>query len=165
MSAFIAFVRERKEYICDWKGTQDGAGAADFFAAQASGNGSSASTAAATPAPVEEEKKVAAPTNPAPAKAAAGAKAPAEPTKRKQGMNKWIYENYTNETIVIDDPDVVNNRVSFTFFNMNKCNIKLVGKCQNISVQSCKGTTLETDMVVSQVELFKCQAFNLRAMK
>ena len=32
-------------------------------------------------------------------------------------------------------------------------------------MQSCKNTTLETDMVVSQVELFKCQAFNLKAMK
>ena len=35
MSAFIAFVRERREGICDWKGTQDGAGAAAFYAAQA----------------------------------------------------------------------------------------------------------------------------------
>ena len=79
-------------------------------------------------------------------------------------MNKWVYENYTNETLVIDDPKEVTNRISFEFFNMTKCNIKIVGKCQNISVQSCKNTTLETDMVVSQVELFKCQAFNLRAM-
>ena len=33
MAAFIAFIRERREYICDWKGTQDGAGAAAFHAA------------------------------------------------------------------------------------------------------------------------------------
>ena len=49
-------------------------------------------------------------------------------------MNKWVYENYTNETLVIDDPKEVTNRISFEFFNMNKCNIKIVGKCQNISV-------------------------------
>ena len=78
MSAFIAFVRERKEGICDWKGTQDGAGAAAFFAAQAQGSGSSASTApATTPAPEEEKKVAAAPAKAAPAKPAAGAKAPA----------------------------------------------------------------------------------------
>lgn len=66
---------------------------------------------------------------------------------------------------MIDDEDEVNKRVSFAFYDCNKCNIKIVGKCQNISVQSCKGTTLEVDRLVSQVELFKCQAFNLRAMK
>ena len=32
MTAHIAFIRERKEHICDWKGTQDGAGAAAFYA-------------------------------------------------------------------------------------------------------------------------------------
>ena len=32
MTTFIAFIRERRESICDWKGTQDGAGAAAFFA-------------------------------------------------------------------------------------------------------------------------------------
>ena len=163
MTAFITFIRERKENICDWKGTQDGAGAAAFFAQQTTSvGGASATPAAAAKAP-EEEKK-AAPAKPAPAKPAAGQKAPAEPSKKKV-QSKWVYENYTNETIVISDPDEVNRRISFDFYNMNKCNIKIVGKCQNISVQSCKGTTLEVDQLVSQVELFKCQAFNLRAMK
>ena len=160
MSTFIAFVRERREHICDWKGTQDGAGAAAFFASQSSGSSTAVSTPAAS-APAEE-KKVAAPAKPAPAKAAPGKKAPAAPLKELRG-NKWVVENYTNETIRFDDPDEVNKRVSFEFFNCNKCTIQIVGKCQNISVQSCKGSTIETDKVVSQIELFKCQAFNIRA--
>ena len=146
MSAFIGFVRERREYICDWKGTQDGAGAAAFFASQAGGGAPASST---TAAPAKEEEKKAAPAKPAPAKpAAAGQKAPAQPKKSKQG-SKWVYENYTNETLVIDDEDEVNKRVSFAFYDCNKCNIKIVGKCQNISVQSCQGTTPEVDKLVS----------------
>lgn len=161
MTAHIAFVRERKEYICDWKGTQDGAGAAAFYASQGAGSG--ASVASTTPAAKpEEEKKVAAPAKPAAGKGAAGAKKPAEPAKTKRG-NMWEYANYTNETIILDDPDLVNKRMSFQFFNCNKCQVKIVGKCQNISIQSCKNTKFETDMVVSQVEVFKCQALELKA--
>ena len=160
MQALIGFVRERREYICDWKGTQDGAGAAAFYASQLSGSGTPTTTP--KPAAKPEEEKKAAPVKAAPAKAAAAAKKPAEPSKTKKG-NLWSYENYQNETITIDDPDVVNKRVSFMFFNCNKCQIKLVGKCQNINIQSCKNTKFEVDKVVSQVELFKCQAFDLKA--
>jgi len=46
----------------------------------------------------------------------------------------WEYANYTNETITLDDPDLVNKRISFQFFNCNKCQVKIVGKCQNISI-------------------------------
>jgi len=38
-SSFVNFLKERKETICDWRGTQDGAGAAAFFASECSGAG------------------------------------------------------------------------------------------------------------------------------
>ena len=42
MQAFVAFIGGKKEFICDWRGTQDGSGAAAFFAAQSSGSSASA---------------------------------------------------------------------------------------------------------------------------
>ena len=127
MTAFIAFIRERREYICDWKGTQDGAGAAAFYASQSSAGSATAASTPAASAPAEEQK--AAPAKAAPAKAAAASKkAPAAPSRELRG-NKWVVENYTNETIRFDDPDQVNKRVSFEFFNCNKCTIQVVGKC------------------------------------
>ena len=145
MQAHIAFVRERREWICGWKGTQDGAGAAAFYASQITG---SATPSAPTPTPAAaaapEEEKKAAPPKPAPAKVPAGKKPPAPPVRTLKG-NKWVVENYVNETIRFDDPDEINKRVSFEFFNCNKCKIELVGKCQNISVQSCKQTSISTD--------------------
>ena len=32
MEAFVKFIGDRRESICDWTGTQDGAGAAAFYA-------------------------------------------------------------------------------------------------------------------------------------
>lgn len=53
--------------------------------------------------------------------------------------------------------------MSFAFFNCNKCKIEIVGKCQNVNIQSCKDTELHIDQVVSQVEMFKCQAMKVYA--
>ena len=49
-------------------------------------------------------------------------------------MNKIVFENYTDDTIEISDEREMNKRVSFEFFNCNKCTIKMIGKCQNISI-------------------------------
>lgn len=162
-TAVTGFLKEHKETICDWKGTQDGAGAAAFYNAECSGGGTITTPEApaqVTAAPVEEEKKQA-PAKAAPAKAA-GAKAPAAPIKEKRGA-QWVCENFTDETIRFDDPEEVNKRVSFAFFNCNKCKIELVGKCQNVNIQSCKNTEIHVDRVVSQVEMFKCQAMKVYA--
>ena len=72
-------------------------------------------------------------------------------------------ENWENETIVFDDEDEVHKRISFAFYNCNKCTIKIVGKCMSIGVQNCKGTTFDIDMVISQLELLKCQNSIIRA--
>lgn len=59
----------------------------------------------------------------------------------------------------------MNKRVSFAFFNCTKCKIEIVGKCQNVSIQSCKNSEIHIDQVVSQVEMFKCQALKVYAIK
>ena len=94
MQGHIAFIRERREWICGWKGTQDGAGAAAFFASQCTGS-SSATPSAPTPvaAAAPEEEKKAAPPKPAPVKAPAGKKPPAPPVRTLKG-NKWVVENF-----------------------------------------------------------------------
>ena len=157
-----SFIKERNSYICDWRGKQDGAGAQAFFQSQSGDSASAATTAAAAtgaakPTPAPEEEKKAAPAKPA-AKAGPKPKVPV----RERRMNKWVIENYTNETITFGEEDV-NNRTSFDFFNCNGCTIDFVGKCMSISVQSCKNTTMKVDRVISQVVLFKCQAFNVHA--
>ena len=59
MKAFIAFTLGKKDFICDWRGKQDGAGAAAFFASQFTGS----SAPAQAPTAAKEEVKTA----PAPA--------------------------------------------------------------------------------------------------
>ena len=149
----ISFIKERKEYICDWRGKQDGAGAAAFLTSQ-SGDSATASTPAASgaakPTPAPEEVKKAAPAKPA-AKAGPKPKVPV----RERRMNKWVVENFTNETITFGEDDV-DKTTSFDFFNCNGCTIDFVGKCMSISMQSCKNTTMKVDRVISQVEVFKC---------
>lgn len=95
------FLKDRKENICDWKGTQDGAGAAAFFTAEC-GSGSSSTTAAPAQATAPAEEKKEAPAKAAPAKAAP--KAAKAPVREKRGA-QWVCENFTNETIRFDDPD------------------------------------------------------------
>jgi len=158
VGAFKTFLNERKETICDWKGTQDGAGAAAFFESQGSG-ATTASPVTATAAPEEKKQP---PAKAAAAAKPAGAKAAAAPLTELRG-SKWVVENYTGETIRFDDPDQVHKRVSFDFFNCNRCKIEIVGKCQNVCIQNSKNTALHTDKLVSQVEMFKCQAMTVHA--
>ena len=161
MQAFIVFLVGKKEFICDWRGKQDGAGAAAFFAAQSTGT-----PVQATAALKEEAKTAATPAQTAPAKSAAPAKKPpAAPIKKMNGY-VWQVENWTDETLHFEDPDenLVNLRVSFSFFNCNNCKIKIVGKCQNVKLNSCKKTEIVTDMIVSQIELFKCEASIVRGI-
>lgn len=144
--AHKAFIKERKEYICDWRGKQDGAGAAAFCASQSDAAPSTAPStpsAAATPTPAAEEKK-AAPAKAAPAKAAPKQKVPL----RERRGPKWVCENFTNETIIFEGDDI-DKRTSFDFFNCNNCVIELRGKGQYISVQSCKKTEIKVDKVIS----------------
>lgn len=148
MQAFIAFTAGKKEFICDWRGKQDGAGAATFFAAQCTGSPAPVQAPAAAK---EEVKTAAAPAKATPAKSAAPAKkAPAEPVKKMNG-SVWVVENWTDETLHFEDPDeqTVNLRISFAFFNCNNCKIKIVGKCQNVKLNACKKTQIITDMLVS----------------
>ena len=83
----------------------------------------------------------------APAKAAPKKAAPKQPLKEKRG-NKWVIENYTSETINFGEEEL-DNRTTFEFFNCNKVEVHLVGKCQNITLQSCKGTKIHVDKVIS----------------
>ena len=81
--------------------------------------------------------------------------------------NVWVVENWTDETLHFEDPDenTVSLRISFAFFNCNNCKIKIVGKCQNVKLNSCKKTEIITDMIVSQVEVYKCEAIEVRGIK
>ena len=155
-----SFIKERKEYICDWRGKQDGAGAAAFLTSQSGDNATAptvAASGAAKPTPAPEEEKKAAPAKPA-AKAAPKAKVPV----RERRGNKWVVENFTNETISFGEDDL-DNRTTVDLFNCNKCTIDFVGKCMSIVVQSCTHLTMHVDRVISQVEVFKCRDLNVHS--
>ena len=150
MTAHKSFVEERKEFICDWRGKQDAAGAQAFFTAQSGGGQAEAPKGAATPKPAAAEETKAAPAKPAGPKKAA----PKVPVKEKRG-NKWVVENFSNETINFGE-DELDNRTTFEFFNCSKVEVNLVGKCQYMTIQSCKGFKIHVDKVISQIEIFKC---------
>ncbi len=126
LMAVKKFVEDKADHICDWRGTQDGAGAAAFFQSQCGSTGSQPTQP--TPAAAAPEEKKVAPAKPAPAKAAPGKKAPAPPSKTRVN-NTWKIENYTDETIRFDDDDDINKRVSFDLYNCNNVKLELVGKC------------------------------------
>ena len=106
MSAFISFLKERRDSICDWTGKSSGAEAKAFYEAQISG--ASGASAAATPAaaakPAEETKQAA---KPAPKKAAPAQKTP---IREMQGRS-MVIENWTNETLRFDKEEEVGNMV------------------------------------------------------
>ena len=108
MNAHKDFIGERKSYICDWRGKEDGAGAQAFYNQHAGGS----SAAKPTPAAAPEEKKAA-----APAKAAPKAAAPKQPSKVKRG-NKWVVE-YMQDTSVEFAQDDLGKSTTIEFFSCN----------------------------------------------
>lgn len=158
MEAIKAFLMERLGDILTWRGKQDAAGAAAFFAQQA--GGASAPTATATPAApakaAEEVKK-------APAAAAKKPAGPKPPVKELKNGNKWMVENIAKDTLKFEGDEEVNRRIAFNLFACTDSVIEIVGKCQNISIVSCKKVTVIFDSVVSQVELLNCTAVEVKA--
>ena len=116
MQAFKEFFSSKRDYICSWRGKEDGAGAEAFFKAQSSG-GAAASTSAA---PKEEVKSAAA--SAAPAKAAANKPSLKEPTKKLVMGKQWMVQNFKNENMVFTGKDV-STGMRFCFVNMENCSI------------------------------------------
>ena len=73
-----------------------------------------------------------------------------------------MVENFSNETINFGEDDF-DFKTTFEFFNCNKVEVYLTGKCQYMTIQSCKNIKMHVDKVVSQVEIFKCQAAEIHA--
>lgn len=155
MQAFKAFLSAKREFICMWRGKEDGAGAEAFFKAQSIGGAASSASAA----PKEESKS--APASSAPAKAAAKKPDVKEPKKTLVMGKKWMVQHYKGENMVFKDNEV-NTKMQFCFLGMQNCMIEIDGKCQMVNLINCKNVKLRLDKTILGIELTGCETIDIR---
>lgn len=116
------------------------------------GEAASAPTQPVVQAAPEEKKEV--PTAGAPAKAVAKpAPKKKEPSSMKKGMI-WEFADYNKATIKLEE-EQVDPKMTYNFFNCERCVIIIPGKIKGVMLSRCKGSKLQCDTVISTVEIIK----------
>jgi hypothetical protein len=134
--------------ICKWQGENEDA--LSFYEGSVEGAkcllGDQAVAATTQPAPVPVKKEV-----PSGGATAAPAKKPAkvvkQPTMVKKGMI-WEFADYNKETLKLEAHQI-DSKMSYNFFNCERCNIVIPGKIKTVLMSRCKGTKLQVDEVIS----------------
>jgi adenylyl cyclase-associated protein len=87
-------------------------------------------------------------------------KAPSKPPKLALEGNKWVVENYTDESsIVIDKTEI---RHTVYIYNCTNSTILIKGKVNAISVDACKKTGVLIDSVVSTIDIVNGKSISVQ---
>lgn len=87
-------------------------------------------------------------------------KIPSKPPKLALEGNKWVVENYTNESsIVIDKTEI---RHTVYIYNCTNSTVMIKGKVNAVSIDACKKTGVLIDNVVSTIDVINGKSISVQ---
>lgn len=83
-----------------------------------------------------------------------------KPPRLELEGNKWVVENYSNESsLVIDKTEI---RHTVYIFNCTNCTVMIKGKVNAVSIDACKKTGVLIDNVVSTIDVVNGKSISVQ---
>eukprot|EP00028_Trichosphaerium_sp_Am-I-7-wt_P000409 CAMPEP_0168532400 /NCGR_PEP_ID=MMETSP0405-20121227/16211_1 /TAXON_ID=498012 /ORGANISM="Trichosphaerium sp, Strain Am-I-7 wt" /LENGTH=412 /DNA_ID=CAMNT_0008557767 /DNA_START=18 /DNA_END=1256 /DNA_ORIENTATION=- len=77
--------------------------------------------------------------------------------------NKIFVENYVGRKDI--KIEAASQKQNFYIYNCNDCAIKIIGKVNNLMIESCKKSGVEFDSSISAVEVIRCESMKIMCLK
>lgn len=87
-------------------------------------------------------------------------KTPNKPPRLELEGNKWVVENYSNESCLVIEKTEIRHTVYI--FNCNNCTIMIKGKVNAVSIDACKKTGVLIDNVVSTIDVVNGKSISVQ---